>query len=345
MAHELYQIGSEHSMAYANDTPWHGLGQQVDPTISLEEWSKKAHLDWEVVEGKVEVVVPGAGFRGSDVRLPMNDKKAFYRSDNWQPLSVVGSKYKPVQPLEVLEFFRDLVEEHGFVMETAGSVMDGRRVWALAHINDAFTLPGNDLVKGYLLLATSCDRSMSTTVALTSTRVVCNNTLELAYGKANSNSKASSAIRIPHAATFNADKVKLDLFGIESSWAKFRGLSGRLAAETITEHQAVKFFMNLYHNKKLGNDYSDVPPRTVTALFDLFREGVGSGMESARGTAWGALNAVTRLVDHVRGRGVDTRLQSAWFGEGRILKLRSWKMACELAGIVNEAEVEEEANL
>lgn len=339
MGHGLYQIGNDHSMAYVGDTPWHNLGQQVEAGIPLDEWAKKAHLDWQIVEAPVRIVIPGAAYRGGEFCMDIPDKKAFYRSDNWQPLSVVGSKYKPVQPLEVLEFFRDLIDEHGFVMETAGSVMDGRRIWALAHTNESFELSGNDLVKSYLLLATSCDRSMSTTVALTSVRVVCNNTLELAYE--NSEKKGAQAIRIPHAATFNADKVKLDLFGIESSWAKFKGLATELSKYKINEEQAVKFFMNLYHNKKRGSDYSDVPPRTVTALFEQFKDGPGADMSSAKGTLWGALNAVTRLVDHVRGRGVDTRLQSAWFGEGRILKLKSWKAACEMAGLEQEVEEEE----
>jgi phage/plasmid-like protein (TIGR03299 family) len=339
MPHELYQIDGEYSMAYTGKTPWHGLGQEVDHNIPLSEWAKKAHLDWTVVEAPVELVLRGAGYRDGDVHLPFAGKKAFYRSDNWMPLSVVGSKYKAVQPLEVLEFFRDLIEEHGFVMETAGSVMDGRRVWALASMNQSFELSGKDIVKAYLLMATSCDRSMATTVALTSTRVVCNNTLEFAYENTQGKGE-NTAIRVPHAATFNAEDVKLNLFGIDSSWAKFRGLAFRLSESRISDEQAVKFFMNLYHNKKLGNDYSDVPPKTVTNLFELYKEGVGSTLESAQGTLWGAVNAVTRFVDHVRGRGVDTRLKYSWFGMGRNEKMKSWKMACELAG-VDQDEIKE----
>jgi hypothetical protein len=35
------------------------------------------------------------------------------------------------------------------------------------------------------------------------------------------------------------------------------------------------------------------------------------------------LNAVTELVDHERGRSDNTRLESAWFGTGNVLKNRA----------------------
>jgi hypothetical protein len=43
-------------------------------------------------------------------------------------------------------------------------------------------------------------------------------------------------------------------------------------------------------------------------------------MESAKGTAWGALNAVTQLLDWETARTGDARLANAWFGGGANLK-------------------------
>ena len=37
-----------------------------------------------------------------------------------------------MQPKEILEFFRDLIATHGMTIETAGSLKDGKRIWALA---------------------------------------------------------------------------------------------------------------------------------------------------------------------------------------------------------------------
>lgn len=46
------------------------------------------------------------------------------------------------------------------------------------------------------------------------------------------------------------------------------------------------------------------------------------------GTYWGAYNAVADWVDHTRGvRGEDTRLDSAWFGSGMVMKRRAFEFA------------------
>ena len=39
-----------------------------------------------------------------------------------------------------------------------------------------------------------------------------------------------------------------------------------------------------------------------------------------------ALNAVTELVDHERGRSDNTRIESAWFGTGAALKNRALEL-------------------
>jgi hypothetical protein len=70
--------------------------------------------------------------------------------------------------------------------------------------------------------------------------------------------------------------------------------------------------------------------KKVQALY----EGAGRGAElaSAKGTAWGLLNAVTEFVDHERrARSQEYRLDSAWFGQGATLKQRALDQALQLA--------------
>ncbi len=60
--------------------------------------------------------------------------------------------------------------------------------------------------------------------------------------------------------------------------------------------------------------------------------GRGSSLESANGTAWGLLNAVTEYVDHERrARSNEYRMDSAWFGQGAQIKQRALDAALQLA--------------
>ena len=116
MAHELYEFeNGDYSMAFVGDTPWHGLGQQLHPDAPLEVWAEEAHLNWKIEEGAAAFFDPADG---TVQAIP--NRKVLMRSDNRQYLSTVGENYYVVQPVEIIEFFRTLIETSGFKMHTAG---------------------------------------------------------------------------------------------------------------------------------------------------------------------------------------------------------------------------------
>jgi hypothetical protein len=62
-------------------------------------------------------------------------------------------------------------------------------------------------------------------------------------------------------------------------------------------------------------------------IVELFNgAAIGADIKGVAGTRWAALNAVTQLVDHERGRSDNTRLESAWFGTGNALKQRALEL-------------------
>ena len=208
------------TMAYVGETPWHNLGQQLPAKQPIDVWAREAGMDWTIRETPVRYMAvdsdagAGAGtssrastsvseLYGEPMEFP--DQKVLYRSDTKAALSAVSSRYQVVQPKEVLEFYRDLTEVSGYELETAGVLTAGRKFWALARTGKSSTLKGNDVVNGYLLLATSCDGTLATTATPTTIRVVCNNTLSIAL------SGTSSAIKVPHSTSFNAQAVKKQL--------------------------------------------------------------------------------------------------------------------------------------
>ena len=151
------------TMAYVGDTPWHGLGNQLTAHQPVESWLTEAGMDWTINQSDVLFNVSHDGMH---IRTHA-DSKVLYRSDTLAPLSVVSPRYKVVQPHEVLHFYQDLVSAGGFELETAGVLKGGRKLWALAKTGQQALLKGNDQVKAYLLLATSCDGTLCTTAQFT----------------------------------------------------------------------------------------------------------------------------------------------------------------------------------
>ena len=148
MSHQLA------TMAFTGQTPWHGLGNQLEQRQPIEVWASKAGMDWSIESAPVCFMATGKTSMGTaygDVR-EYPDQRVLYRSDNHAPLSVVGSRYKVVQPSEVLEFYRDLSEVAGYELETAGVLKGGRKFWALARTGKETLLKGNDCVKASKLL-------------------------------------------------------------------------------------------------------------------------------------------------------------------------------------------------
>ncbi len=320
MAHQVQ------TMAYVGQTPWHSLGNALPRKQSIDVWAKEAGMDWQICSSPVRYMTEQAGSLGSI--MSFDDQKVLYRSDTKAPLSVVSDRYVVVQPRTVLEFYRDLTEISGFELETAGVLKAGKKFWALAKTGKESTLKGKDKVNGYILLATSCDGTLATTATLTSIRVVCNNTLTVALNG------ASSAVKVPHCTTFDGQAVKKQLGIAVSQWDGFMYRMKTLSERKVKSHESLNYFLNvLCHTDQPANTKGGlVNERALKRVQELYDgAGKGSEMDSAAGTAWGLLNAVTEYVDHERrARSTDYRLDSAWFGQGAALKARALDHAMQL---------------
>lgn len=299
MAHEIDMSNNRANMAYVGHVPWHGLGSSLTEDAPLEVWRKEAGMDWSV--RKTALTYPNDA---GELKI-FPDRHVLYRSDNSGALGVVSSDYRIVNPGEVMEFFRDLIEGHGFKMETAGCLFGGRKFWALARTGDSVRIMGQDEIKPYLLMATSCDGSMSTAVHLTSVRVVCNNTLRMSIGP----DASRAQIRVPHSATFQAESVKSQLGIVGDAWDAFIGNIDRLAKFQIGRDEAIQLVADELKDEWKNKDGGDMAPhemveastvlRRIIKLYDS--ESLGNDYRSSRGTAWGLVNAVTQWCDHESG--------------------------------------------
>lgn len=311
MAHYVEQ------MAYVGQTPWHGLGNQLASNQPIEVWQKQAGMDWDIKESPVQFIDNVDENQRTLITFPQS--KVLYRSDTRTPLSVVSQRYKVVQPREILEFYRDLTEVSGFQLETAGVLKGGKKVWALARTGHSAVLQGNDVTNAYVLLATACDGTLATTAQFTAVRVVCNNTLAVALDD------SQGAVKVPHSTTFDADAVKRQLGISVSHWDEFMYRMRALSERKVNNAEAESFFEELFTTPRKDEARKPTNQWAMSKALSLYNgHGRGAELGSAQGSALGLLNSITEFVDHEqRARSTDNRLDSAWFGQGAMLKQKA----------------------
>lgn len=290
-------------MAFVGGTPWHGLGQKLSESSSIEEWKKQAGMDWNIHQAKVQFSPT------KDSTANFDGNQVLFRSDTKQPLSIVSDDYRIVQPGEVLEFFRDLVGQAGMNLETAGVLFGGRRFWAMANTGKFGVINKKDTIKGNLLLTTSCDGTLATNALFTSVRTVCNNTLRLALS-----SKDDGRVRVTHSSTFDPAKIKAQLGLIDRAWDNFLEQVNSLTKIKLTDKAAGSFFYDLFADPdKDSKDQSFAVFRSVDDLMQRYKNGMGADM--SYGTAWGAANAVTEYASHSGRGGADQKLWGSFYGK------------------------------
>lgn len=321
MAHLICNTNGKDSIAYVGQAPWHKLGQQLQPGQPIEIWLKESGMDYEVIAADVGYVTDA----GSALFMP--NKRVLYRSDTEAALSIVSKGYKIVQPGAIMKFFDDLCKIAGFDLEVAGVLDGGKRVWGLAKVSEGAPVRGTDIVKPYVLLATSYDGTMATVGQFTGVRVVCHNTITMAIND------TVGQVRIPHNQQFDPEAMKQSLGIVENVYDKWMDKVKIMADTPMSEAAADKFMVDLMStiNKEktaLENRESNMY-KHMMANFSGQGNLIGTDLDGGY-NAWRMLNVVTQLVDHERGV-EKSRLNSAWFGSGNALKNKAFELLSEVA--------------
>ena len=332
------------TMAWTNEEPWHGLGERVDGNLTPKEMAKAARIDWTV--SKRELWMGGGeDSDGSLLRVPGN--YALVRDTDNRVLSPsVSEGYKPFQNLEVIEFFDKFVKAGDMTMETAGSLRNGQFIWALSKLKSDFELPGGDKVNGYLLLMSPHKVGFGLWIQFTPIRVVCNNTLSLALGF-NLDSKQGMSVaaqqkgvfRFPHLSEFDgqAKRMAEEALGLSTNqMSEFRAAAAVLASAPANEEEIRDYLLDVFGVRRaIEEGVQKREPKAITHVMEALEKAPGADLKSARGTWWGAVNAVTYAIDHTLGANRDSRMSSAWFGERSTYKRRALSLALEKAGALN----------
>lgn len=322
MAHMIDTLSRATASYASTQREWHGLGQLMTTGASIEEWQKQAGMDYKVQRSVIRYATERDLTHPSQFRT-VDDKHVLFRSDTGAPLGVVSDSYKVVQPMEVLEFFRDWAEQGGLTIESAGVLFGGKRYFATAKLLDAVSVDGGrDTIVPYALLSTSADGSLATECRWTTVRTVCNNTLTMAR-------KGAAAFKVSHRSVFVAEDARMAVESAHEEFGAFMTAARYLSTVSMKVDEAEDMTLRLLMKTNEEVTRASAGFNRIMGLFN--GEGKGSNFETAHDTAWGWLNAVTENFDHhARARSDENRQAAALWGAGDAMKQKAFDLAMSL---------------
>lgn len=337
---------------FAHDqTPWASISKPLPKDASVKDTLDIAGLNWKVQKTPIftEVVVADPTHpSGSRVqRIKIKDSFALVRTNDHAVLSpYMGNRYKPIDNVDAFEVFEQFTRHGGMTMETAGSLHGGKYVWGLASLGDGFELANGEVIKGYFLLVQSHSYGNSLRALFTPIRFPGGHTIVQAINRGGS---GGGVYTMSHSRVFNDARIEeiKQVVGIARSMlGEFHNKAKFLASAKLSEQDKVYYVTELMNptaikQKKLSGEKlpttmaelasSEDANRRMNAFLPVMSEFPGSDMPTCDGTAWGLYQAVNSFVDREMGHGVDTRLESAWFGKGADLKNKALDLAVTMA--------------
>lgn len=302
MSHNINVINNQASFFSAKNPAWHGLGTVTENALNAEEAIKAAHLDFNVIK-----VANHAYINEKWVKSPNSFSTA--RTDTGQILGTVGNIYKVVQNIEAFDFFTEFTTKEATIFETAGALGNGEIIFITAKIPKILVIGKDDPIEEYLLLSNSHDGSGKIKILFTPIRVVCNNTLNMAL------SSYRMKVEIKHT---NSVKEKLkaasDLLGIHKASMQNRQLIFNLLSESNMQDKEVYDFINYCFLSKeelylvaMNNgspftidEISTKKKNIIHSVRSYYHTGPGQDLNTAKGTAWGAINAITGYYQNIK---------------------------------------------
>lgn len=262
-------------------TPWHGLGTVVDGCPTSDDAIRLAKLDWDVLEEPVKM--------SNGIEVP--DRFITYRNDVNVPLGIVGSTYHIEQNKDAFAFVDEIIKNTQGVearYETAGSLFNGKKVFMTVKLPTSKLVDDN--VDNYLYFLNSHDGSIQFTAGITSIRIVCNNTLQMALANSTRSWKCRHTETIQSKKKEAAKQLGLAIDYLDA----MKKESLQMAAKQVKDKLFVESLWKELSSKQL---VSETTFAQLTERIFQVRE-TKSDLENFRYSAWGMYNAVADVLSN-----------------------------------------------
>jgi len=272
---------------------WHGLENLLEnPPSTIEEARRLSGLEWEPEYTPIynEMGVQIEGFKG------------IRRNDNGFYLNVARDTYEMITNKETFEIVWTVIGQ-GAYLDTAGSVRDGRQVWALAHLDEPIVIPGDkSLSYPYLVMLTSHDGSAACKVLPTTIRVVCWNTFQMALSQGD-RTGVQFSFRHTKRVKDRIEEAKRVIDGTRNFAERWKEGAVSLLGMKVTPAQQKQFVLDFFPTPPPHIEMSDRQVDNLTmnraTLQHLIENSVT--LDGIRDTAYGLVQAAGEYLDHLRG--------------------------------------------
>lgn len=323
MAHEI----TRHDRLVLSKRPaWHGLGKVYpEGHIITPEQAVADTMNWLVGENEVYRLNPETG-----TYEPISGFKLLRREDLPQSnedalFDIVPSGYTVIQNQELPEIIKTILGQAGAVVETAGTIKVGRKVWILCKVtSEPNAVVAGDEIERYFLIHNTHDATGALCLLMTPIRVVCQNTLTAAIRGADG---SSDMLKLRH--TKNIRETLGMVNGIlehsNGQWRRFVNTMQALADKPVSPDFVTAFTETLFPLEE-GQKRTTRTLRARETFLNVLANPVGGLTRAVNGTALGVYNATTEYVDTHRGirvTGVDEDREptARETGEARMLSV------------------------
>lgn len=330
MAHDIHfneQTG-KHSFFSVKEKAWHGLGQIISDYPTSAEAIQHACLDYTVEKRPLFTYDTENHNRNpdTDLLIPELAVPNFYatvRTDSEQVLGVVGNDYQILQNVHAFTFFDEIVGgKDGILYETAGALSGGAKVFITAKLPDYIRVGRNDCIEKYLFLSTSHDGLGSIQVAFTPIRIVCANTLNAALRnqvngiKIRHTASATDKLKEAHKMLGITNQLSNELEAIYNRWSRVR-ITDLEVKKLIQLAMAPSKEVLANVQKGADDELSTQFNNMVDSVFQYAMLSPTQQEETAKGTVFGAYNAVTGYFQNVRNfKNDEAKFKSIMYGTG-----------------------------
>jgi len=302
-----HQITERDGLFTVRQAAWHGLGEVLTDYPTRAEAQRIAH-PWEPT---TEPVYRKVTHFGPD-RVPgtppwtyeeIEDQRLVVRSDTRSPLGVVSGTYTLASNGELYDIAEAIEgEDKGQVQyETGGSLKGGAKVWLLLRLRDPIVVGGdpNGAVIPYYALQNAHDGSGSFRGQATMTRIVCDNTSQVA--DMDSQARGTEFV-FRHTASIGQriEEAKSALAGWRIALATWQEQSDFLMTVRLT-NEAVGVFVDRFIPMPPPHSITPRVEANVTkgrfALWDIIN---GPTCEGINRTAYGMTQAAVEYLNHSR---------------------------------------------